>query len=109
MSEGKTDFQKGIQLKKDTLQQEIIHTLQEFSKNNDNVDLSKIEQYKDIFSNGFKEGSVKFVANKNGTGSLFIDSVIDGEKQTVEQTIDNKAEASFFINMQTSLQPPKNK
>ena len=71
-----------------------------------NVNLRTIEQYEDIFSEGIKDGKVKFTPNpKDGTGVLTITQVMEGEEKTIDQTIDNKAEAAFFAGLQEKLHP----
>ncbi len=73
------------------------------------VDLPQLDQYSDIFSEGIKEGSVRFEPNRDGTGSLFIDAVSAGEKKTKELTIDNKDEAAFFLGLQLTIKPIEEK
>ena len=73
------------------------------------IDLVQLNQYSDIFSEGIKEGSVRFEPKKDGTGTLFIDTVSAGEKETKELTIDNTDEAAFFLGLQDSLNPPEKK
>lgn len=77
--------------------------------NDRGVDLVQLNQYTDIFSDGIKEGSVRFEPNKNGTGTLFIDTLVKHKKVTKELTIENKDEVAFFIGLQESLRSPEEK
>lgn len=71
------------------------------------IDLVQLNQYSDMFSEGIKDGSVRFEPKKDGTGTLFIDTLLEGEKETRELTVDNKDEAAFFTGLQMSLNPPE--
>ena len=73
------------------------------------IDLVHLNQYSDIFSEGIKEGSVRFEPKKDGAGTLFIDTVTEGEKETKELTIDNKDEAAFFLGLQLTIKPAEGK
>lgn len=71
------------------------------------IDLVQLNQYSDMFGDGIKDGSVRFEPKKDGAGTLFIDTVLEGEKETKELTVDNKDEAAFFTGLQMSLNPPE--
>ena len=107
MTEDNTDFQKGIDLQRDILQQQRNKFYQNFMENG--IDLAHLEELSDIFESGIKDGSVKFKPNKDGSGSLFINTNISGEEETRELTIDNKDEAAFFLGLQDLLNPPEKK
>lgn len=103
----KTDLQSEITLTRAVFQKKR----EKFYKNYEDggIDLSQLNQYSNIFSEGIKEGSVRFEPHENGTGSLFIDTVNAGEKETKELTIDNIDEAAFFLGLQLTIKPTEEK
>lgn len=109
MTEGNFELQNKINKDRATIQK--IRNKFYLDYKEGGIDLVQLNRYSDMFDDGIKDGSVRFEPKKDGTGTLFINTVLEGEKETRELTItiDNKDEAAFFVGLQMSLNPPEEK
>lgn len=88
----------------ETKRKQIYEDLQKGS-----VDLTKLNKYGEIFSDGMKEGTVRFEPHQDGTASLFVDIVTSSrqEKETKELRITDKGVVGYLNGLQSTLTPPK--